>query len=97
MQLGSFFHKKQQQKTKSHLSLSGVVFVYSSWVRLRDAFPGKLVMWHCSGSLLMWGRKIEPGIKRSGMRQILHVFRVNRNLQDTCPVYVASGMSETNT
>ena len=23
------------------------------------------------------------------MRQILHTFRVNRNLQDTCPVYVA--------
>ena len=27
---------------------------------------------------------------------ILHTFRVNRNLKDTGPVYVASGMSETN-
>ena len=35
-------------------------------------------------------RIVEPGIKRSGMRQILHTFRVNRNLPDTCPVYVAS-------
>ena len=43
-----------------------------------------------------WGRKIEPGIKRLRMRQILHTFRVNRNLQDTCLVYVASGTSETN-
>ena len=42
------------------------------------------------------GRKIEPGIKRSRIRQILHTFRVNSNLQDTCPVYVASGISETN-
>ena len=31
------------------------------------------------------------GIKRPCMRQLLHTFRVNRNLQDTCPVYVASG------
>ena len=46
-------------------------------------------------ALLTWGQKIEPGIKRSRMRQILHTFRVNRNLQDTCPVYVASGTSET--
>ena len=43
----------------------------------------------------MWGRKIEPGMKRSRMRQILHTFRVNRNLQDICPLYVASGTSET--
>ena len=35
-------------------------------------------------------------MKRSRMRQILHTFRVNRNLQDTCPVYEASGTSETN-
>ena len=40
---------------------------------------------------------MEPGIKRSRMRQILHSFRVNRNLQDTCTVYVVSGTSETNT
>ena len=44
----------------------------------------------------MQGQKIEPGIKRSRMRQILHTFRVNRNLQDTCPMYVASETSETN-
>ena len=44
----------------------------------------------------MRGRKIEPGdIKRSRMRQILYTFRVNCNLLDTCPVYVASGTSET--
>ena len=42
----------------------------------------------------MRGRTIEPGIKRSGMHQILHTFRVNRNFSDTCPVYVASGTSE---
>ena len=35
-------------------------------------------------------------IKRSRMHQILHTFRVNRNLQDTCPVYVVSGTSEAN-
>ena len=44
----------------------------------------------------MRGQKIEPGIKCSRMCQILHTFRVNRNIQDTCPVYVASGTSETN-
>ena len=38
---------------------------------------------------------MEPCIKLSRMRQLLHTFRVNRNLQDTCPVYVASGTSET--
>ena len=32
----------------------------------------------------------------SCMRQILHTFSVNLNLQDTCPVYMASGASETN-
>ena len=36
-----------------------------------------------------------PGIKRSRKRQLLHTFRVNRNLQDSSPVYVASGMYET--
>ena len=30
------------------------------------------------------------------MRQILHTSRVNCNFQDICPVYVASGKSETN-
>ena len=44
----------------------------------------------------MRGQKIEPGIKRSRMRQILHTFRVNRNLQDTCPMYVASRTLQTN-
>ena len=28
------------------------------------------------------------------MRHILHTFHVNRNILYTCPVYVASGMSE---
>ena len=42
----------------------------------------------------MRGRDIEPGIKRLRMRQSLHTFRVNRNFQDTCPMYVASGTSE---
>ena len=42
------------------------------------------------GFLLTRGQKIEPGIKRSQMHQILHTFRVNHKLQDTCPVYVAS-------
>ena len=31
--------------------------------------------------------KRAPGIKRSRMRQIIHTFRVNRNLQDTSPVH----------
>ena len=41
-------------------------------------------------------RKIEPGSKCSCKRQILQTFRVNCNLQDTCPVYAASRASETN-
>ena len=47
-------------------------------------------------ALITRGRKIEPGIIRSRMRQILHNFHVNCDLQDTCPLYVASGTSETN-
>ena len=42
------------------------------------------------------GEEIEPGIKGSRMSQILHTFCVNCNLQNNCPVYVASGTSETN-
>ena len=60
-----------------------------SWIEV-------LYMFSYPGSLLMRGMKIEPGIKRSHMHQILHTFRVNCNLQGTCPVYVASGTSETN-
>ena len=42
------------------------------------------------------GRKIEPGSKPLRKRQVLHTFRVNRNLQDIWAVYMSSGTSETN-
>ena len=42
------------------------------------------------------GREMEPGIKMFALQQVLHTFRINRNLQDTCPCPVACGTSETN-
>ena len=47
------------------------------------------------GSLLTLGRKRVPGIKRSRMSLTLHTISVNCNHQDTYPVYVASGTTET--
>ena len=46
----------------------------------------------------MWERKKEPGVYQAFvcMHQILHSFRVNHNLQVTCPHPVAHGTSETN-
>ena len=59
--------------------------------------PMGVVLASYPGSLLTRGWKIEPGIKCSRMCQIVYTFRVNRNLQDTSSVYVASGMSGSGT
>ena len=84
-----------RRKYKDHYEKS----MNTSWKKKhfkRDNFPLDV---HISGCwvkglatrdlvsfLLTRGRKIESGIKRLRMRQILHTIRVNRNLQDTCPV-----------